>query len=751
MERNHKNSLKKSRQQIVDDLDVNDVFDVLLQNDIFSDDIVERIKAETTRKDKARRLLDILPSRGPQAYPVFLEALRENYRWLVDTLENGDRDARNNTQEINNQITEVLMRGGVPHHPHLINRTKETTAVKQGLMELGCGRFLVLHGMPGSGKSVLAAESVRDPAIAVQHFPGGIFWVKIGTVQPEQLLGRIRALCTKLDAAILPNNIEEGQETLRKLFLSSEYSDSLLILDDVWKAEVVKTFNLPVRILITTQDVSIMNVVPGLFSIIELQPGFTEQQSLQLFSTYLKIPVNFLPPEAKEIHNESKGSPMVISMVASLLSETGRQAQTQRQSGRWTYYLHNLRNRRYSKITKQRSYEHESVMGAVAMSIDVLPPQQRSMYEKLAVFLDDDPIHSAALEVLWGVERYEVEDTMNKFIQKSLAMCEYDAVHECFLYSLHDLQLDYLKNRLSKEEETEMHRMFVDKYLDMVQGKFGDLPHDNYILTHLGYHLYKAEMFDLFSQVYLNLRYVEKVLKNCGTASILYDYRKYHDQISCESSGGQFEEDLLDFEDFCRTAGVIVSTGPCTDIVQLGLSESTASAVYTAAKILADTEHEYLYLEWKNRSSLHSQNIATILHPGKPSDIKFFPDARVVTSTEEGVIKVWDLTTGDVTQRLHGHYSPISCVSVEPGEGSGTHEINLCTGGEDGCIKTWRSSPLAPDDNVDNAALSVRRKSVRKHSPKLSGLEVLNEIFTSKNQVDESVSTIKNLSRYRIF
>jgi len=33
-----------------------------------------------------------------------------------------------------------------------------------------------------------------------------------------------------------------------------------------------------------------------------------------------------------------------------------------------------------------------------------------------------------------------------------------------------------------------------------------------------------------------------------------------------------------------RTAGVIVSTGPCTDIVQLGLSESTASAVYTAAK-----------------------------------------------------------------------------------------------------------------------------------------------------------------------
>ena len=40
-------------------------------------------------------------------------------------------------------------------------------------------RFLVLHGMPGSGKSVLAAETVRDPGLAVQQFHGGIFWVKV--------------------------------------------------------------------------------------------------------------------------------------------------------------------------------------------------------------------------------------------------------------------------------------------------------------------------------------------------------------------------------------------------------------------------------------------------------------------------------------------------------------------------------------------------------------------------------------------
>jgi ABC-type uncharacterized transport system ATPase component len=39
--------------------------------------------------------------------------------------------------------------------------------VKLGLSELNAGQFLVVHGMPGSGKSVLAAEAVRDPDITM--------------------------------------------------------------------------------------------------------------------------------------------------------------------------------------------------------------------------------------------------------------------------------------------------------------------------------------------------------------------------------------------------------------------------------------------------------------------------------------------------------------------------------------------------------------------------------------------------------
>lgn len=70
--------------------------------------------------------------------------------------------------------------------------------------------------------------------------------------------------------------------------------------------------------------------------------------SFQLFSSYVDIPVEFLPEEAKDIHSECKGSPMVISMIGGLISESGRHSQRQRQSGRWGYYLNSLQSRKFS-------------------------------------------------------------------------------------------------------------------------------------------------------------------------------------------------------------------------------------------------------------------------------------------------------------------------------------------------------------------------------------------------------------------
>ena len=127
MEQTHRNNLRRSRQKIVDDLDVREVLDTLIENEILDDESHEKILSEKTRRAQARSLLDTLPTRGPRAYSVFLESLAENYSWLVEEIESKEKSGRKNTQEIT-QLQDLLIKGGVPHAPSFsISRSLEVT------------------------------------------------------------------------------------------------------------------------------------------------------------------------------------------------------------------------------------------------------------------------------------------------------------------------------------------------------------------------------------------------------------------------------------------------------------------------------------------------------------------------------------------------------------------------------------------------------------------------------------------------
>ena len=125
---------------------------------------------------------------------VFLESLQQNYSWLAESVQTKQASDLTDFSETSH-LNDILLKGGVPHPPSFsIARAREVgistriyaylrisahiytldiytldiyciysqlEAIKHGLSELVPGRFLTLHGMPGSGKSVLAAESVR--------------------------------------------------------------------------------------------------------------------------------------------------------------------------------------------------------------------------------------------------------------------------------------------------------------------------------------------------------------------------------------------------------------------------------------------------------------------------------------------------------------------------------------------------------------------------------------------------------------
>lgn len=72
----------------------------------------------------------------------------------------------------------------LPQH-HLLVRDPfaNRTAVALMKMNLSQGRLLV-HGIPGSGKAMAVANSIRYIVKEKDHFyPSGAYWIKIGNFQ----------------------------------------------------------------------------------------------------------------------------------------------------------------------------------------------------------------------------------------------------------------------------------------------------------------------------------------------------------------------------------------------------------------------------------------------------------------------------------------------------------------------------------------------------------------------------------------
>jgi apoptotic protease-activating factor len=297
--------------------------------------------------------------------------------------------------------------------------------------------------------------------------------------------------------------------------------NSLLILDDVWRGEVVRAFDFGCRVLMTTRDASVAKMVNGRALVIKIQDGFTHAESIKFLADYLGIDQDELPEQANQIYTESKGSPMVLSLLDPLLVQRGNQRQQQViDTGRWDHYLGKLRDRRYSQLKRNSSYNYETINEAIAISFGDLDDDTRDLLNDFVIFLDDVNIPAPVLQVLWQCSPYEMEEKIGLLVAKSLIAYhvhqgDHTSASPMVVYGIHDLVLDYLKSHVSAEEQLATHRKLIDAYLTECQGDYGALPDDNYIFWFLGYHLYKAECTHLFPQIYLNLRASPAAVSSC--------------------------------------------------------------------------------------------------------------------------------------------------------------------------------------------------------------------------------------------
>jgi len=84
---------------------------------------------------------------------------------------------------------------------------------------------------------------------------------------------------------------------------------------------------------------------------------------------------------------------MVLSLLAPLLAE--RRGPQRIDPHRWDHYVGKLRDRKYTKMRQQGSYNYATVTEAIAISFDQLDADTRQYFNDFVIFLDDVNIPSA--------------------------------------------------------------------------------------------------------------------------------------------------------------------------------------------------------------------------------------------------------------------------------------------------------------------------------------------------------------------
>uniref|UniRef100_A0A673B1A3 CARD domain-containing protein n=1 Tax=Sphaeramia orbicularis TaxID=375764 RepID=A0A673B1A3_9TELE len=459
LEEGARSCLLRVRNRLEQDIKPSYLMDHMISDGVLTVDEEEKIRTQSTRKDQAVELLELLLRKDNHAYISFYNALiKEAYDDLANLLHD---DLPNISPSVYKSFPDgctpyvqtVLSEGGVPQRPvvfvsrpELVNRIREKLYRLQ--KEPG---WVTVFGMAGSGKSVLAAEAVRHHGLIEECFPGGVHWLSIGQLDKPDLLAKIQSLCFRLEQSLdsqslqrPPNSLDEAKERLRFLMLR-RYPRSLLILDDIWDSTVLKALDIHCRILLTTRNRSLTDSVSGAKYEVEVESGLEDNKGLEILALYTKTKLQGLPEEARSIVRECKGSPLVVSLIGALLKD---------KPNRWRYYLCQLQQKQFKRIRKSSSYDYDALDQAMAASIEVLPDEHRDLYKDLTVLEKDIKIPAKVLSVLWDMEPEEVEDILEEFVNKSLLYV--DSNNKPYLYYLHDLQLDFLVEQNRNELEVKV-------------------------------------------------------------------------------------------------------------------------------------------------------------------------------------------------------------------------------------------------------------------------------------------------------
>lgn len=660
---------------LIDDLQGDVILD---SKSILTEDEFETINNLGNDEQMIEHFLKIIIKKSTKELDIFIEKLHTYYPWLYTNLKNTIEKYRKTEP-----FYEVKMLGGIPNLPQrIVERSNLLNKLKTSLKKLNKGGYIVLHGMLGCGKTTLAAAALSDYELIKTYFKGSVYWLTVGKVGKEDLGFLQQQLNERFpDPVQLSPSPHLATIQLTKMLIKKDLCDNLIVLDDVKDKMVLDCFAIGAKFLVITEDKGVIGKqIESSVQCIMVDEGFSLNETLELFSKSLNVKEIALPRQASEIHQFTKGHPLTISLISGQL-ENYRDS-ILNDFSRWDHYVKMLS----SKHRRRSLNDLESFYNAMQESVESLG-KNKIFFQQLAVFVKDVNIKPEVLGILWKMDKYDAQTIMIDFVKKSLAVMKWNELQDSYVYGLHDLVSDFLKNHLSKHEEQELHKNLILNYKAECEGIWSNLPkNDNYIFYYIGYHLKRAGVafHDLFKSLYFDLPFLEAKLRVCGPADLIQDYKTYHALITSQSD--ELKKKVEEFYTFIEYHGISIANGIA--IIQAALQEPTTSSVHVAAVHLAKSKRcKELYL--------HSSPLSEVDRVILPDTLEIDEEIKIVCfgrTTNEVIIvsgptgknlKLYNIKTKGVLKEYIGHTNKITSLDFS------YNKTFLLSSSMDNTVRVW--------------------------------------------------------------
>ena len=204
------------------------------------------------------------------------------------------------------------MAPSLPLHP-LLGRADLLVDLRRQLLA-DPPRSLALHGLPGCGKTTLAAALALDPAVA-PRFPDGVLWAGLGQ-QPD--LGAKLGLWAELLGIPWAEVARHGRGEDRCQLVRSAIGDRrmLLVLDDVWDLAHVRAMDVrgpACAQIVTTRSLALAAEL-GADAPVRV-PELPAADGLQLLLHFLPDLPQADLPRLKELADAFGGLPLALVLV----------------------------------------------------------------------------------------------------------------------------------------------------------------------------------------------------------------------------------------------------------------------------------------------------------------------------------------------------------------------------------------------------------------------------------------------------